>query len=117
MAHFGRFDSLAGVEPFDRQLMLGIGEARACFPRPRALVIFGIGFPGDLDQGIDFFPGLVEFRIVEPRLQSLGKRLFAEADRWHSLDDSGAGHQGYSLASRKLLRWSVKRVKQSQDPG
>src|SRR5262249_17659876 len=58
-------DPLSCVEPFDRQLELGVGEARTGFTLARAFVVLVVGLPRDVDHAIDVGRDRVERGIVE----------------------------------------------------
>jgi hypothetical protein len=76
----GFLDRRPRLQPFDRQLELGVGEAGTGFPLPGTLVVFVVARPGDFDDAVDLGADLVERGVVEALAQAPGELFAAQLD-------------------------------------
>jgi hypothetical protein len=62
----GGVDAFPGLEPFDGQLEIRVGELRSRLPLARAPVVLVVCLPGDLGDFVDLPRHGVERRVEEP---------------------------------------------------
>jgi hypothetical protein len=79
LLRLGCVDALARLQPLDRQLLLGIGEAGARLPSARALAVLVVPVPCGVHHAFDLVPHAVEGGIVEalaqPAIELLARQL------------------------------------------
>src|SRR4029453_11330845 len=76
----GLLNAVACLEPLERQLEFRIGEAGSCFPLARALVVFVVRLPSDVDDLRELWRQILEFRIGEALTESSLELAACELD-------------------------------------
>jgi len=80
-----RLDRLARRQPFDREIIVGIGELLARLDGVRALALVAIRIPGNIGDTIQFAAHGTETRILEALEITCAKLALVKPRTWHAL--------------------------------
>src|SRR5258705_8738628 len=91
MARLRLLDSVPRLQPFHREVALGLRELRARLLCPRALAISHVVLPRDLEHPLELLRDVLVHGVVEAVEEPRAERLAIEREVLVAFDDAGLG--------------------------
>ena len=79
-----RLHLVAGGDPVDRQVVIGIGEARSRLAGARTLALMAIGVPGRCGNAVELVTKRLEYRVSELAQKPCAEFALAQTGAWHA---------------------------------